>query len=257
MAGIADIAGTTGTLQPNTAMNYYQPQYYTDTGASLAGGVQDLLGNNGYINDIANNWNTITPGSGPLSQFAQFDPNQQQQFQNPYVQNVVNEQARLSNQNLFDNILPQVNSTFTGAGQFGSTRHGDFMGKAIRDQQQTLTGAMGQTLFNAQNMANSQYKDWTQMGVNAGNQDQANWMTQANFPISALAQVSQMFGNMKSPTPASTMGVTGDASTLQKLAAALGALNTGANDGTISSLLSALNLGGSTDTSGTNTGALT
>lgn len=250
------MADATTTLQPNTAMNYYQPQYYTDTGSSLAGGVQDLLGQNGYINDIANNWNNITPGTGALGQYAQYSQGQQQNYMNPYLSNVVQGQAQLSNQNLFENILPNVNSTFTGSGQFGSSRNADFTNRAIRDQQQTLANAQGQTLFNSQNQANQNYKDWTQMGVNAANQDQANWMTQANFPISALSQVSQMFGNMKSPTPASTMGVTGDASTLQKLAAALGALSTGANDGTISSLLSALNLGGTTSTSGTS-GALT
>lgn len=227
-----------GLPSPGETVNYGMPEYYNQTAAQFGGGVQDLLGNQGYINDISNNWYNTAPGQGALGQYSTWNQNQQQQFMNPYTQNVVNEQARLSNQNLFENVLPGVNSTFTGAGQFGSTRNADFTNRAIRDQQVQLAGQQGQTLFNAQQAAGQQYKDWTQMGTSAANQDYQNWLQQAQYPVSALAQVGQMMGNLRpsSPTSVSTSSVdTG--SNLQKLGSVLSILNTGLNDNTINSLL--------------------
>lgn len=218
--------------------NYTAPNYYTDTGTQFAGGVQDLLGTNGYINDIANNWYDTAPGQGALGQFGTFNAANQQQFMNPYTQNVVNEQARLSNQNLTENVLPGVNSTFTGAGQFGSSRNADFANRAIRDQQYTLAGQQGQTLFNAQNAANQQYADWTKTGTQNAQQDFTNWMQQANYPVSALGQVGTMFQNMRSSQPQSVSTESGAAPTnLEKVASVLGVLNTGLNDTTINQLL--------------------
>jgi len=224
--------------QAGSTVNYTQPEYYSQTGQQFAGGVQDLLGDNGYINDIANNWYNTAPGQGALGQYGTFNAANQQNFMNPYTTNVVNEQARLSNQNLTENVLPGVNSSFTGMGQFGSSRNADFTNRAIRDQQATLTGQQGQTLFNAQNAANQQYKDWTQMGTQNAQQDFTNWQQQAQYPISALGQVGSMFQNMRSqPTSVSTDTGTGPTN-LEKVASVLGVLNTGLNDATIQKLLS-------------------
>jgi hypothetical protein len=223
--------------QAGTTVDYTQPGYYTQTGQNLAGGVNDLLGQNGYINDTMNNWYNASPGQGALGQYATWNANQQQQFMNPYVQNVVNEQARLSNQNLFENVIPQVNSTFTGAGQFGSSRNADFMNRAIRDQQYNLQGQQGQTLFNAQQAAGNQYKDWTQMGTQASQQDFTNWLQQANYPLSALSQVGQIFGNMRTTNPQSVSTSSAGPTGMEKLTGALGILNSGLNDGTINKLL--------------------
>lgn len=230
---------------PGSTVSYTQPQYYTDTGTQFAGGVQDLLGANGYINDVANNWYDTAPGQGALGQYSQFNAGQQQQFMNPYTSNVVDEQARLSNQNLNENILPGVNSTFAGAGQFGSTRNADFTNRAIRDQQYGLAGQQGQTLFNAQQAAGNQYKDWTQMGTNAAQQDYTNWMQQANYPTTALGQVGQMYQNMRPANAQSVSTEQGQEPTnLEKVASVLGILNTGLNDSTIQSLLSWAGLSG-------------
>lgn len=220
-----------------TTVNYNQPSYYTDTGAALAGGLQGMLGDSGYLNYVSNNWYNQAPGQGALGQYATWNPNQQQQFMNPYTQNVVNEQARLSNQNLFENVIPQVNSTFTGAGQFGSTRNADFMNRAIRDQQYTLAGQQGQTLFNAQNAANQQYKDWTQMGTQAAQQDFTNWLQKANFPIGALAQMGQVFQGMRPGQASSVSTSQAPLDNLGKLAGVLGVLNSGLTDDTIDKLL--------------------
>lgn len=243
---------------PGQTVNYNNPAYYTDTGSQFAGGIQDLLGQNGYINDISNNWYSNSPTQGALGQYAQYNAGAgqngqpgMQDFMNPYTQNVVNEQARLSNQNLTENILPGVNSTFAGAGQFGSSRNADFTNRAIRDQQQNLMGQQGQTLFNAQNQANTNYKDWTQMGLGAGQQDFTNWQAQANYPLSALTQVGQMFGNLRSNQPSSINTSTTDTGgNLQKLGSVLSILNTGLNDSTIQSLLGWAGLNGAVPSGG-------
>jgi hypothetical protein len=229
MAGEIPTGGTT--------VNYSQPEYYTQTGQQLAGGLQGMLGDNGYINNTMGNWYSQAPGQGALGQYSQYNPTTEQQFMNPYTTNVVNEQARLSNQNLFENTIPQLNSTFTGAGQFGSTRNADFMNRAIRDQQQQLTGQQGQTLFNAQNQAGGAYKDWTQMGLGAGQSDFTNWLTQANFPIGALGQIGQTYNSLRSNNPQSVSATTAGPDSMQKLTGALGILNSGLNDGTINNLL--------------------
>ena len=67
-------------------------------------------------------------------------------YMNPYQSQVVNEIARLGNQNFTENLMPQIDSSFVGAGQFGSTRNADIMGRALRDTQQNITGQQSQAL---------------------------------------------------------------------------------------------------------------
>lgn len=233
---------TSGVPGAGTTVNYTQPEYYTTTGQGLAGGLQGMLGDNGYLNNTMKNWYNAAPNQGPLGQYSQFNAANQQQFMNPYTQNVVDEQARLSNNNLFQNVLPGVNSTFAGAGQFGSTRNADFTNRAIDDQQRTLAGQQGQTLFNAQQAANQQYKDWTQMGTQAGQQDFTNWLTQANFPLSGLTQIGQAFAGMRPGQAQSISSSTAGPGTMEKLSGILGILNTGLNDNTIQKLLDSFNI---------------
>lgn len=220
-----------------STVDYTNPEYYTQTGQALAGGLQDLMGAGGYLNNTMNNWYNAAPGEGALGQYATWNQDQQQQFMNPYTQNVVNEQARLSNQNFNEQVVPGLNSTFAGAGQFGSTRNADFMNRAIRDQQTQLAGQQGQTLFNAQQAAGNQYKDWTQMGTQAGQQDFQNWLQQANFPIGALGQIGSAFGQMRTSQPQSISTSSAGPGTLEKLSGILGILNTGLTDDTINNLL--------------------
>ncbi len=224
-------------IAPGSTVDYTQPGYYTETGQALAGGLQDLMGTGGYINDTMNNWYNAAPGEGALGQYAQWNQQNQQQFMNPYVNNVVNEQARLSNQNFNEQVVPGINSTFAGAGQFGSTRNADFMNRAVRDQQYNLAGQQGQTLFNAQQAAGQQYKDWTNMGTQASQQDFQNWLQQANYPLSALGQVGTAFGQMRTNNPQSISTSSSGPGTLEKLSGILGVLGTGLNDDTIGKLL--------------------
>ena len=136
--------------------------------------------------------------------------------------------------------MPGVNSTFTGNGQFGSTRNADFLNRAIRDNQQTLNNTNANVLYNAQNTANTQYKDWTQMGVNSAQSDYNNWLTQANFPIGALNTMAGAANSIETSNPLAISNNSASASDLEKFVTAMNAVNTGAQDGTVDWLTSLL-----------------
>jgi hypothetical protein len=61
-------------------------------------------------------------------------------YMNMYTPAVVGEMGRLSNQNLFKNVLPAVNTSFVGTGALGSRRNVGALGQAIGEAQSTLTG---------------------------------------------------------------------------------------------------------------------
>ena len=230
----------------STTTQYIQPQYSTQANAAVAGGIQGMLGNNGYLNSVMGNWYDQAPTQGALGAYAQYDPNNLQNFTDPYVYNVVAANNQQSNQNLTENILPAVNSTFTGNGQFGSTRNEDFTNRAIRDNQQTLNNTNAYAMMSAQNQANTNYQNWTQMGLNAGQQDYSNWYQHATMPIGALGTLANASGSIESNSPLATsvnqtIGAKKyDPTNLEKTVAAMGALNTGANDGTVDWLTSLL-----------------
>lgn len=71
---------------------------------------------------------------------------QYQQYMSPYTSSVVNEIARLGNQNFNENVMPQINMAMLGSGQFGSTRNADVLGRAARDTQLGITGQQASAL---------------------------------------------------------------------------------------------------------------
>ena len=223
-----------------TTAEYIQPQYSTDTNSAVAGGIQGMLGDNGYLNSVMGNWYDTPTGQGALGQYATYDPSKMSEFMNPYTSNVIDANNQASNQNLTENILPAVNSTFTGNGQFGSTRNADFENRAIRDNQQTLNNTNATTLYNAQNQANTNYKDWTNMGTTAGQNDYNNWMTQANYPVGALGQLATASNAIETNEPLAVSSNTASPDAVSKMITALQAGNNAVNSGTVDWLTSLL-----------------
>ena len=82
--------------------------------------------------------------AGPAQNWT--DPGTQQQYMSPYTSSVVNEIARLGNQNFNENIMPQINASMIGSGQFGSTRNATNLGNAARDTQQNIMGQQASAL---------------------------------------------------------------------------------------------------------------
>ena len=73
-------------------------------------------------------------------------PQAQGAYMNPYTQSVVDRIAQLGQRNLTESILPQINSTFVGAGQFGSDRNASFMNRAMRDANESILGQQADAL---------------------------------------------------------------------------------------------------------------
>ena len=67
-------------------------------------------------------------------------------YMNPYTTNVMNKMAERSGRNLSENLLPAVSDAFIKAGQFGSSRMGDFGSRALRDEQESLQNAQANLL---------------------------------------------------------------------------------------------------------------
>jgi hypothetical protein len=61
-------------------------------------------------------------------------------FMNPYTTNVVDEMARLQNQNIQRNLMPQLKAGFVGTGGLGSQRYANALGQTAADWQSNLTG---------------------------------------------------------------------------------------------------------------------
>lgn len=93
-----------------------------------------------------------------------YDPSQLQKFLSPYIGGVVDEIGRLGLRNLTETALPQQLSTFTGGGQFGSTRSQDYAGRTIRDTLADIAGRQGTALQGAYDQAQKLYGDWAGRG---------------------------------------------------------------------------------------------
>ena len=67
-------------------------------------------------------------------------PERIQALMNPYTSNVVDEMARLSQQNVQRNLLPTMKAGFVGTGGLGSQRYANALGQSMADIQSGLTG---------------------------------------------------------------------------------------------------------------------
>lgn len=150
-------------------------------------------------------------------------------YMSPYTDSVVNRIAQLGQRNLAENLLPQVNSTFTGAGQFGSTRNADFTNRAVRDANESIMGQQANALqtgfqnaqqtalqdltrqaglggqvqqFGAQDIgllstAGGQQQGLEQQNMALANQD---WQNQNNFQKQNLDWLSQIIRGLPAQT---------------------------------------------------------
>lgn len=81
-----------------------------------------------------------------LSNASRTFPGAADEYMSPYISNVVDEISRRGNQNLMENILPNVNQEFIGGGMHGGSRHGDFTNRAVRDVSREIAGEQSKAL---------------------------------------------------------------------------------------------------------------
>jgi hypothetical protein len=156
-----NLYGQAGTSYGNASGALGNAAGVINNGTGILNNANPALANAGSTLDWATGnlnpaFNQTTQGGSTLYG----DSNNQRMldaYLNPYRTQVSDEIARMGNQNLTDNVIPQLNSTFVGDGQFGSTRNAGFMNNALRDNQQTITGAQSQVLLAAMNEAQKNY----------------------------------------------------------------------------------------------------
>lgn len=136
---------------------------------------------------------TFGQAQSSIQSGSQYDPNQLQQFMNPYTQDAANMVTTMANRNLMENVIPQINSTFTGNGQFGSSRNADFMGRAIRDNQQAIANSLGTLNYGAVKDANANYSDWANKDLAAG-QDLINLGSAQTNNANVQANIGSGYG---------------------------------------------------------------
>lgn len=141
---------------------------------SVAGFNSDQLQSMGQVRDAQGNWKPylgaatdtatqMTPGATQYAQQAQnavagpaqsWDTATANKYMSPYTQGVVDNIQRLGLRNLNENLIPGVQDQFLGAGQFGSTRNADILGRTVRDASTDINGqvanALNQGYTNAQ-----------------------------------------------------------------------------------------------------------
>lgn len=140
------------------------PQYYTDYLSGLAGAGKTAL--NADPNSLVAGFNpTQTQAFGALPAVSQsFQPGVDaaqgtaataaagatpqaiQGFMNPYTQNVVDEMARLQQQNIQRNVMPGLKAGFVGTGGLGGQRYANALGQTTSDMQSDLLGRQGKAL---------------------------------------------------------------------------------------------------------------
>ena len=184
MASLADFFGTGGTPSSVTggvtSTSDTLPAWLQEYTRALMGQAAGVAGQpfTSYAGDriagfsplqtLAQNTAQNTAGSWqPYVDYAsQTLPQGIANYMNPYTDSVVNRIAQLGERNLTENLMPNVNSTFTGAGQFGSSRNSDFLSRALRDANESILGQQSQALQSGyQNAAQNFLADTQRYGA--------------------------------------------------------------------------------------------
>ena len=134
------------------------PGYYTDYLSGLASAGQQALGKSpaelvagfsplqqqafGNVSNAATSYQPqLAAAQATANQGAQGITQQNiQNYLNPYAQNVVGEMARLNQQNLSQNLLPNLKAGFVGTGAGGSQRNAGALAQFLAQNQSNLTG---------------------------------------------------------------------------------------------------------------------
>jgi hypothetical protein len=147
-----------------------------------------------------------------------------QTMMNPYTSNVVNEMARLTNQNVRQNLIPQLKGAFVGTGGLGAQRYANATGQTMSDVQSNLTGqqqgalssgytqALQAALANAQQKTQAaqvqgslakEQQDLGLAGINAqlgaGAQQQALEQARINAPLQNAINASALMRGYNVP----------------------------------------------------------
>jgi hypothetical protein len=163
--------GALPDVRTTTSVNPNAPSYYTDYMSALSkAGTQQLgmpssqlvagfspLQQQAFaqLPNVAGSYKpTLTSAINTASQGAAgATPQNVQSMLNPYTSNVVNEMARLTNQNVNRSLIPQLKGAFVGSGGLGSQRYATATGQTLADVQSDLSGRQQGALTTGYNQA--------------------------------------------------------------------------------------------------------
>ncbi len=156
----------------NKAVSLSNQPYQAYTGNRVADFTSDQQKSFDMTRNNAGVWqpnlnmaDSLTAGSG-----SPFSNSEMMQYLSPYLGGVVDEIGRVGSRNLTERLLPGVNDTFTGSGQFGSSRHADFTNQAVRDVNESIMGQQRQALQSGYDSAMQGYFTGRDQQARAGAQ---------------------------------------------------------------------------------------
>ena len=120
------------------AMGAAQPYLQRAGQMDVVGAAQPYLGQAGATTAQALADRALTAANPYLQSAAQSSAQSVGQYMSPYQTGVLDVIARQGARNLSENILPSVSDSFIKAGQFGSSRMGEFGSRAVRDTQEAV-----------------------------------------------------------------------------------------------------------------------
>jgi hypothetical protein len=146
-------------------------------------------------------------------------------YMNPYMTNVVDEMARLQNQNIQRSVLPALRGAGVGSGSFGSTRQANATGQAMSEMQRNLLGKQYEALYSgygdAMKTAQTDLNRQMQAGQGLGNvaqqqysigtgglktledlgaQQQALGQKQLDYPMIQAQNLAKLFQGLNIPS---------------------------------------------------------
>jgi hypothetical protein len=115
--------------------------------------------------DLANVGNPMySQATNMFTGAGQYDPNQLQQYLNPYLSGVVGEIGRLGNEQFQNQVLPGLTGAFSGLGQHGSARQAMMMSDAAARNQREILGQQATALNTGYTNAMGDYLNWAKQG---------------------------------------------------------------------------------------------
>ena len=147
-AGQMDIVGAAQPLLNRAAsmdiVGAAQPLLNRAASQDIVGAAQPYMQQAGQTTAQSLAERALTAANPYLQASAQSAASKVGEYMSPYQQGVLDVIARQGARNLQENILPGVSDAFIKAGQFGSSRMGEFGSRAVRDTQKAILDAQAQ-----------------------------------------------------------------------------------------------------------------
>jgi hypothetical protein len=124
----------------NAGQNYFNQA----GGMNVVGAAQPFVNQAGTTTAEALSERAMAAANPFLQSAAQTSASQVGQYMSPFQQGVLDVIAKQGARNLRENILPGVSDAFVRAGQFGSSRMGEFGSRAVRDTQEAILNQQAQ-----------------------------------------------------------------------------------------------------------------